>query len=103
MTLQAVLYIAMFIKAIGQSSAFTGSIIMVNAAPPKVQLGTVNGVGQTLASFVRGVGPAGAGILWSACISIQHPGQQFVPFACVAVTALITCWLYGYVQVKGLR
>ncbi|MEW5298426.1 MAG: hypothetical protein WDW36_001550 [Sanguina aurantia] len=99
----AVLYTAMFLKAIGQSSAFTGSIIFVNAAPPKIQLGTVNGVGQTLASFVRGVGPAAAGILWSACISMRRPGQQFLPFVIVAVTALFTCWLYGYVRIKGLR
>jgi hypothetical protein len=53
--LQVVLYVGMATKAFAQSSSFTGSIVMVNAAPHASQLGTVNGIGQTMAALVRGV------------------------------------------------
>ncbi len=51
---QVVLYASMIVKCFAACSAFTGSLIMVNAAPPREDLGEVNGVGQTVAALVRG-------------------------------------------------
>jgi len=53
---QASLFLAMGFKAVAGTSAFTACLILVNAAAPKDALGSVNGVGQTLASGVRGLG-----------------------------------------------
>eukprot|EP00967_Tisochrysis_lutea_P067569 scaffold88276_cov15-Tisochrysis_lutea.AAC.1 len=78
----------MAIKAFAQSSSFTGSIVMVNAAPHASQLGTVNGIGQTMAALVRGLGPALGGIMWAASLSFKHAGQQAFPFTLVALVAI---------------
>lgn len=53
---QVALFLTMGFKAVAGTSAFTACLILVNAAAPKHALGSVNGVGQTLASGVRGLG-----------------------------------------------
>ncbi|KAG2188678.1 hypothetical protein INT44_003817 [Umbelopsis vinacea] len=45
--------------------SYTAIMLMVNNSAPVDQLGTVNGVGQTSVSFVRAIGPALGGSLWS--------------------------------------
>ena len=99
---KVVLYSSMVVKAFAQCSAFTGAIIMVNAAPQPEQLGDVNGVGQTLAALVRGIGPAMGGIMWAASLDIHSAGQQFLPFAVIAVVAVVNWVLFGCVTVPGL-
>lgn len=100
---QVVLYFSMVLKAFAQCSAFTGAIIMVNAAPSPDQLGDVNGVGQTLAAFVRGIGPALGGILWAASLGLHVPGHQFLTFAVIALVAVGNWFLFGHVSVRGLK
>lgn len=98
---QALLYLTMLIKAVSQSAAFTAAIIMVNAAPSSPgQLAVVNGVGQTLASFVRGVGPAMGGVLWAVSLGLQSSGQQFLSYGIVASSALGALIVYYVVRVQ---
>jgi hypothetical protein len=92
---QAILYIALLVRAVSLSSAFTGAIILVNAAPHPSQLGSVNGVGQSVASFVRGVGPAAAGLLWSASLGLSG-AHQFMPFGVVTVIAVAAIVLFNF-------
>eukprot|EP00200_Dunaliella_tertiolecta_P013041 CAMPEP_0202392632 /NCGR_PEP_ID=MMETSP1127-20130417/92481_1 /ASSEMBLY_ACC=CAM_ASM_000462 /TAXON_ID=3047 /ORGANISM="Dunaliella tertiolecta, Strain CCMP1320" /LENGTH=773 /DNA_ID=CAMNT_0048995161 /DNA_START=24 /DNA_END=2345 /DNA_ORIENTATION=- len=98
-----VLYVGMAIKAFAQSSSFTGSIVMVNAAPHASQLGTVNGIGQTMAALVRGLGPALGGIMWAASLSFKHAGQQAFPFTLVALVAIAAHVMYAFVRLPGLK
>ncbi|GIL70232.1 hypothetical protein Vretifemale_1079 [Volvox reticuliferus] len=100
---QVFLYFAMVVKAFAQCSAFTGSIIAVNAAPSQEQLGAVNGVGQTLAALVRGVGPALGGLLWAVSLGLHSPGQQFLTFGLIAAVAAANFGLYGFVRLPNMR
>jgi hypothetical protein len=100
---QVLLYLALALKAPAQCSAFTGAIIMVNAAPAAEQLGAVNGVGQSLASLVRGAGPALGGALWAACLRAPVPGHQFLTFAVVACVAVAAEAVYRRVHLPHLK
>ncbi|GLI58932.1 hypothetical protein VaNZ11_000718 [Volvox africanus] len=100
---QVFLYFAMVVKAFAQCNAFTGSIIAVNAAPSQEQLGAVNGVGQTLAALVRGVGPALGGLLWAVSLGLHSAGQQFLTFGLIAVVAAANFGLYGFVRLPNMR
>ncbi len=44
---------------------FTPAMLLVNLAAPPKDLGSVNGVGQTVSSLVRAMGPALGGVLWA--------------------------------------
>lgn len=91
----AVLYSAMLGKNAAACAAFTGAIVMVNALSRPEQLGAVNGVGQTLASLARGVGPAVAGVLWGATVEgLRVQGAQMVPYLMVALTAILGLVIY---------
>ena len=59
---------------------FSGSMLLVNKAAPKDQMGGVNGAGMTVAALGRAVGPMVGGWLWSASMSTAVPGFQFLPF-----------------------
>eukprot|EP00775_Hariotina_reticulata_P003088 gene3088-3367_t len=68
---------------------------MVNALSKPEQLGAVNGVGQTLASLARGLGPAVAGVLWGATVEgLKVQGAQMVPYLMVALTAILGLVIY---------
>lgn len=64
-----------------ETTSFSSSLIVVNNAAPKHAMGKVNGTGQMLASFVRAVGPALAGVLWGGSMQLSFFGHQFLPFA----------------------
>ncbi|KAL4856775.1 Protein ZINC INDUCED FACILITATOR-LIKE 1 [Chlorella vulgaris] len=94
---QAVMFLAMGLKAITATNAFTGSLILVNAAAPKESLGAVNGAGQSLASLVRALGPALGGLSWgwSSLLVGQDwwphwVPHQYLPFVAAALVALVT-------------
>ena len=54
----------------------------------------MNGLGQTLASFVRALGPALGGMLWAWSLGFFPGwGHQFLPFAFVVVIVVGTDWL----------
>lgn len=95
-----VLYVAMLLKSLAGCFAFTGTMIVVNTSVDPQQLGAVNGVGQSLASLARGVGPAVGGLLWGLTVHLQGHvhGAQLIPFACVAGTAVMALLLYAFVK-----
>ena len=94
------LYCAMMLKSFAGCFAFTGTMITVNTSVHPQQLGAVNGVGQSLASLARGVGPAMGGLLWGITVDLQGhvAGAQLLPFACVAGTAVVALLIYAFVQ-----
>jgi len=47
-------------------------------------MAAVNGVGQTISSLVRALGPTMGGILWALSLSSGIPGHQIIVFAFVA-------------------
>jgi hypothetical protein len=86
------------LRSVAATFAFTSAIIMLNVAAPKAHIGAINGVGQTLASFVRGVGPALGGAMWSLSLGIDLPGSHFLVFVIVSAIALLGHALYGVVR-----
>ena len=93
----AILYVGIAARGVSAVTCFTSSMLMVNKSSPAGQLGEVNGMWQCLAALVRGLGPAIAGLEWSA--SLNGPGgAQFAPFVSIAAMALLGTVLYGQVD-----
>ena len=88
-------------KSMGASNSFSGSMILVNNAAPRHSLGKVNGAGQMVASFVRAIGPAMAGVIWGSTTQLELPGKQFLPFAFVSVISFLTQFLYVFVHLPS--
>lgn len=88
-------------KSMGASNSFSGSMIMVNNAAPRHALGKVNGAGQMVASFVRAIGPAMAGVIWGSTTQLDLPGKQFLPFAFVSVISILTQFAYVFVHLPS--
>jgi hypothetical protein len=76
-------------------------MILVNTLPHPSQLGAVNGVGQTLASLVRGLGPLCGGLAWGLAAHVA--GGQFLVFGAVACVALAAAALFGFLRVPSPR
>ena len=100
---QAAMLASLAMKAVSGTNAFTGCLIIVNAAAPPDALGAVNGAGQSLASLVRALGPAlgGLGWAWSHALAPALPTwmpHQYLPFVFIALTALGTDLVY-----RGMR
>lgn len=98
---QAAMFLAMAAKAVSGTNAFTGCLIIVNAAAPPDALGAVNGVGQSLASLVRALGPALGGLSWALSLQLAEQRwwpawlpHQYLPFAAAAAMALGTDAVY---------
>lgn len=71
---------------------------MVNARAPRLQIGAVNGAGQTLAAAVRGLGPALGGVGWSLAQATGLPFNQFFVFILIACFAAAGQALYYIVE-----
>eukprot|EP00873_Tetraselmis_striata_P045985 jgi/Tetstr1/466249/TSEL_010805.t1 len=90
-------------KAVAGVSTFTSSMVLVNVASPPRQLGRVNGVGQSVAAFVRGVGPAAGGFLWALTLGTGLRYHQFIVYSGIAVGSLATVAVYGsHLKIAGL-
>lgn len=103
---QVVMFVAMGVKAVSATNAFTSCIILVNAVSPPQSLGAVNGVGQTIASFVRAAGPLLGGVSWSAAVGLREAwqvpwGHQFVPFVLAIFVVLMALIVYSKVGLPG--
>ena len=85
-------------RNVSATFAFTSSMVMLNVAAPREHIGAINGVGQTLASFVRGAGPALGGGLWSVSVGSGLSGSQFIVFAFISCVALAGNALYGFLD-----
>ncbi|CAG8438734.1 8723_t:CDS:2 [Ambispora leptoticha] len=82
-----------FLNVFGYTSIL---IVITNSAPRNV-LGTVNGIGQTIASFARAVGPALGGALWTWSLknNLGFPFDRHFVFIVMSVAAFIG-WLQSY-------
>ena len=95
---QVVLCVVLACKAMAATNSFSASMILVNNAAPMHALGKVNGTGQMLASFVRAIGPALAGVVWGSTASLGLPGAQFISFSFVAALACLTQFVYVFLK-----
>jgi hypothetical protein len=59
------LFLVISFKAIFQLCAYTSIILLINNSATPLNIGLVNGFSQAAASFVRGLGPASAGVIWT--------------------------------------
>jgi hypothetical protein len=80
------------VQSVAINFTFASGNVLVNEAALrphiKDQVGAVNGAGHMIASAVRAIGPAFAGILWSLVTGAQIPLGYFIPFLiCTLVTA----------------
>lgn len=98
---QVVLCVVLGFKGMAATNSFSASMILVNNAAPRHALGKVNGTGQMLASFVRAVGPALAGVVWGSTTQLGVSGSQFISFAAVAALAALTQFLYVFLKMPA--
>ncbi|KAJ3131443.1 hypothetical protein HK100_006347 [Physocladia obscura] len=85
---------------------YTSIFILINNTATGENLGLVNGVAQTSASFVRSIGPALGGILWAWSITngLGFPFNHYFVFACIVLWGLGTVWYsYKVVDDDGCR
>lgn len=69
-------------------------MIAVNLVAPKAAMGAVNGGAMTLQSGGRALGPLLSGTVWAVVVSLHVAGQQFVGFSLIAVSFVLTQFLY---------
>ncbi|KAG0054512.1 hypothetical protein BGZ83_011106 [Gryganskiella cystojenkinii] len=71
--------------------SYTSVMVMITNSAPAHLLGTVNGIGQTSASFMRAFGPALGGILWAWSLSnkLEFPFNYFFVFFLMGTIALL--------------
>ncbi|KAF8979638.1 hypothetical protein BGZ46_005200 [Entomortierella lignicola] len=87
-------YIVLFglvFKYFGSVLSYTSVMVMINNSSPPHLLGTVNGIGQTSASFMRAFGPALGGVLWAWSLSnkLNFPFNYFFVFFLMATIAIL--------------
>ncbi|KAF9085796.1 hypothetical protein BGX29_001770 [Mortierella sp. GBA35] len=71
--------------------SYTSVMVMITNSSPAHLLGTVNGIGQTSASFMRAFGPALGGILWAWSLGnrLDFPFNYFFVFFLMGTIALL--------------
>ncbi|KAG0020563.1 hypothetical protein BGZ80_003987 [Entomortierella chlamydospora] len=71
--------------------SYTSVMVMITNSSPPHLLGTVNGIGQTSASFMRAFGPALGGILWAWSLSnrLSFPFNYFFVFFLMGTIAIL--------------
>ena len=101
----AALCVTLAMKSVAGASTFTASMVMVNTSSPPSQLGQVNGMGQSVAAFVRGAGPAIGGLLWSCSIGTGLPYHQFLVFGLLSLMSIGTTLVYSprFLEIPALE
>ena len=86
---EAIMYTAMAVKAVAGTHAYTAIMVATNEIAPEGQLGSVNGVSQTLAALTRAIAPALGGVLWALSFDLKIPLHQFLAFFvnCIFIAA----------------
>ncbi|KAI2624859.1 MFS general substrate transporter [Hypoxylon sp. NC1633] len=80
----------LFIQVVGRTFALPGQTILVNNCTPHPSvLGTVHGLGQSVSSFARTIGPVLCGWLYGLGLTHGVIGGVFWGLACMAVIGLI--------------
>ncbi|KAF9122271.1 hypothetical protein BGW39_009869 [Mortierella sp. 14UC] len=71
--------------------SYTSVMVMITNSSPAHLLGTVNGIGQTSASFMRAFGPALGGIIWAWSLGnkLSFPFNYFFVFFLMATIATL--------------
>ncbi|KAF9927254.1 hypothetical protein FBU30_003365 [Linnemannia zychae] len=71
--------------------SYTSVMVMITNSSPPHLLGTVNGIGQTSASFMRAFGPALGGIFWAWSLGnkLSFPFNYFFVFFLMATIATL--------------
>ncbi|KAF9214597.1 hypothetical protein BGZ59_003407 [Podila verticillata] len=71
--------------------SYTSVMVMITNSSPPHLLGTVNGIGQTSASFMRAFGPALGGILWAWSLGnkLSFPFNYFFVFFLMGTIAIL--------------
>jgi hypothetical protein len=69
---------------------------IVNRFAPPSKRGVVNGTAQSMASFVRALGPFMGGYMWAVFSGLTLPGHQLLPFAVISATAAGTILIYQF-------
>ncbi|KAF9280002.1 hypothetical protein BGZ88_012430 [Linnemannia elongata] len=71
--------------------SYTSVMVMITNSSPPHLLGTVNGIGQTSASFMRAFGPALGGIFWAWSLGnkLNFPFNYFFVFFLMATIAVL--------------
>lgn len=96
---QVLLFVYMGLKSFASQMALTSSMVILNLTAPEGTLGAVNGVGQTLASLARSIGPAMCGTAWSIAVRFDFPGHQCLPFVFLAGGSLLTYYLCTFLKI----
>ncbi|GJJ76945.1 hypothetical protein EMPS_09304 [Entomortierella parvispora] len=83
--------IGLVLKYVCSVFSYTSVMVMITNSAPSHLLGTVNGIGQTSASFMRAFGPALGGILWAWSLSnkLEFPFNFFFVFFLMGTIALL--------------
>lgn len=86
------------LQSLAVNFCFASGNVMVNEAglKPHVkdQIGSINGAGHMIASSVRAIGPAFAGVLWSLVTASRLAVGIFIPFLLCTVCALLEIKVY---------
>ncbi|EIE19491.1 MFS general substrate transporter [Coccomyxa subellipsoidea C-169] len=98
----AQLFLAMAVNSIADTSAYSGSNVIINAAAPPGVAGAVNGAGQAVSALMRAFGPFLGGLAWSLSIHVGFPGHQFLVFAAVSLIAFLYQFTYAWVDLPNL-
>ena len=85
------LVISIVLKNISACVSFTANMIMLNNSVFDPHLGAINGLGQSLASLARAIGPAIGGALWSLSTQIT----PFINFTAIFL-GLCLCLSINY-------
>jgi len=70
------LFTAYFGARVIQTTAFTAVMIIVNSSAPTGDIGAVNGMGQSMAAFMRALGPLLGGSLWSSALAARRDAES---------------------------
>jgi len=73
------------------ATMFTCSIILVSNSAKPNQRGSVNGVAQSVASFVRALGPLLGGLVWTWSVSISFSLHNHIPYVIVTLICIANC------------
>lgn len=76
-------------QAIVAQLSFTPMMLLVNNSAPRSSLGAVNGLGQSMASIARAVGPAVGGALWSVGTVTSFIYINFIALTVLTVATLV--------------
>lgn len=92
------------LKNVMATLSFTAVMILVNHSVVEDYLGLVNGLGQSMAALMRGVGPALGGLLWSLAIKENFVYFNFMGVAAIfALTMLINRQLPASLDYKKVK